>query len=417
MSSRARWCGGWFHWLVCLAALATIQARFCAAEEAAPIDATTLNGKVLCGYQGWFRCPGDPADSGWRHWSRHGNRISPSSLTVEMWPEMSEYAEDEQFPASGFTYADGSPARLFSSAHPATVDRHFQWMQQYGIDGAFLQRFLVEVGNPSLDLVLRHVRAAAQKHGRAYAIGYDLSGMRSERMFDTLVADWKRLVDTEAVTRDKQYLHHNGKPVLFVWGFYSDRFDAKLAQRMVDFFKNDPKYGVTLIGGCQWYWRNERDPEWAKVFRQFDVISPWNVGNTERVDGQKQAATRYWRDDIAAAKEAKMAYLPVIYPGFGWTRLKGKQAADANIPRLKGEFFWRQFATAHELGIPMAYVAMFDEVDEGTAIFKVTNDPPTQGPFQTYEGLPSDWYLRLTGAGTKMIRGQAPFSRPIPIQP
>lgn len=25
------------------------------------IDATTIRYKVLCGYQGWFRCPGDPA--------------------------------------------------------------------------------------------------------------------------------------------------------------------------------------------------------------------------------------------------------------------------------------------------------------------------------------------------------------------
>ncbi len=33
----------------------------------------------------------------------------------------------------------------------------------------------------------------------------------------------------------------------------------------------------------------------------------------------------------------------MIYPGFGWANLKGKDAADATIPRLGGEFFWRQF--------------------------------------------------------------------------
>jgi len=41
------------------------------------VDATTLDGKVLCGYQGWFRAPGDPAGGGWVHWSRDRNRISP----------------------------------------------------------------------------------------------------------------------------------------------------------------------------------------------------------------------------------------------------------------------------------------------------------------------------------------------------
>ena len=39
-----------------------------------PVDATTLRHKVLCGYQGWFRCPGDPAGEGWRHWSRDSRR-------------------------------------------------------------------------------------------------------------------------------------------------------------------------------------------------------------------------------------------------------------------------------------------------------------------------------------------------------
>ena len=58
----------------------------------------------------------------------------------------------------------------------------------------------------------------------------------------------------------------------------------------------------------------------------------------------------------------------------------------------------------------MAYVAMFDEVDEGTAIFKCINDVPDQAPakFVTYEGQPSDRYLRLTGAGAKLIRGELP---------
>ena len=31
--------------------------------------------------------------------------------------------------------------------------------------------------------------------------------------------------------------------------------------------------------------------------------------------------------------------------------------------------------------------------------------------------LPSDWYLRLTGEGTKMLRGEIPLTSTIPIVP
>jgi len=62
----------------------------------------------------------------------------------------------------------------------------------------------------------------------------------------------------------------------------------------------------------------------------------------------------------------------------------------------------------------MIYVAMFDEVDEATAIFKCTNEPPTGngGKFITYEGLPSDYYLKLTGKAGQLLRNEISSSRP-----
>ncbi|MDB5307846.1 MAG: hypothetical protein JWO38_2048 [Gemmataceae bacterium] len=387
------------------------------AADPARIDASTLRHKVLCGYQGWFRCPCDPADEGWRHWSRNAKTIAPAALTFEMWPDTSEYGADELYPAPGFTHPDRTPAHLFSSANAKTVERHFRWMQQYGIDGAFVQRFLVDLGRPSTARVLGHVRAAAAKAGRVYALCYDLTAAPKNQLYDLLVADWKRLVDTERVTSDDRYLHHGGKPVVFVWGFYSDRFGPDLAHKVIDFFKAERRYGATLVGGCQWQWRAEKDVEWAKALRRFDVISPWNVGNVTLVDGRKQAATGSWGDDLAEARKVGMAYMPVVYPGFGWTNLKGKAAARDTIPRLGGEFYWRQFVAAADLGAEMAYVAMFDEVDEATAIFKVTNAPPKEAAFATYDGLPADWYLQLTGEGGKVIRGERKARAALPIRP
>ncbi|HEX3149136.1 MAG TPA: glycoside hydrolase family 71/99-like protein [Gemmataceae bacterium] len=385
--------------------------------KSAIVDATTMHRKVMCGYQGWFRCPGDLAGEGWRHWSRDSKKISPQTLTVEMWPDTSELSAEERYEAKGFTLGDDKPACLFSSANAKTVDRHFEWMRDYGIDGAFVQRFLVSRDSPSVDKVLDNVRASAAKTGRTYAICYDLTDAPKDELFDRLIADWKRLVDERKVTQDDRYLRHEGKPVVFVWGFFSERFGPALAHRIIDLFKTDKQYGATLIGGCQWQWRTEKDAEWAKAFRRFDVISPWNVGNVTIADGKKHAATGYWKDDLAETKKVGMAYLPVIYPGFGWTNLKGKGAAVANVPRLGGEFFWRQFVTAADLGIDMAYVAMFDEVDEATAIFKVANDPPKEAKFATFDGLPTDWYLRLTGEGTMVIRGEQKAQTTLPIKP
>jgi hypothetical protein len=56
----------------------------------------------------------------------------------------------------------------------------------------------------------------------------------------------------------------------------------------------------------------------------------------------------------------------------------------------------------------MLYVAMFDEVDEGTAIFKCTSDTPDTGDlkFLREPALPSDHYLKVTGAAGKLLRGE-----------
>lgn len=402
---------------ILLLTTALIAGWSAAAPAGEPVDAATLDRKVLCGYQGWFRCPGDPAGEGWRHWSRDAQRIAPETLTFEMWPDLEEFTAEEKFPAPGFTHADGSPAHLFSSAHPRTIHRHFDWMERHGIDGVFLQRFLVNIGNPSFDHILDTVREAASRTGRVYAVGYDMTGFPTAEILDRLRTDWRRLVDERKVTRDGRYLHHQGRPVVFVWGFFPDRFGPELAHQIIDAFHDEGPYRATLIGGVPWYWRRETNPEWARAFRRFDVISPWNVGNTTTINGQRHAATASWKDDLAEARTAGAAYLPVIYPGFGWTHLMGEKTAGHTIPRLGGRFLWRQFATASDLGVSAAFVAMFDEVDEGTAIFKVSDNPPTQARFQTFEGLPADWYLRLTGEATRRIRDGRPVPAEIPIQP
>ena len=42
----------------------------------ARVDNSTLDRKVMVGYQGWFNCEGDGANLGWSHWSRQRRRNS-----------------------------------------------------------------------------------------------------------------------------------------------------------------------------------------------------------------------------------------------------------------------------------------------------------------------------------------------------
>jgi hypothetical protein len=117
-------------------------------------------------------------------------------------------------------------------------------------------------------------------------------------------------------------------------------------------------------------------------------------------------AARHWKGDIAWCREAGLDYLPVVFPGFSWVNLKG-EPPQRQIDRRDGLFLWSQYRALKELGATMVYQAMFDEVDEGTQIFKVSNSPPVgKSVFRTYEGLPEDHYLWLVGQASRLMRGE-----------
>jgi hypothetical protein len=92
-------------------------------EGGAPaVDASSLNEKMLLGYQGWFLCPGDGSSvNGWTHWFRNGSPTA-ANLNVDFWPDTSELAPDELF-ATSLTYAGGATAMLYSAFREKTVVR------------------------------------------------------------------------------------------------------------------------------------------------------------------------------------------------------------------------------------------------------------------------------------------------------
>ena len=142
------------------------------------------------------------------------------------------------------------------------------------------------------------------------------------------------------------------------------------------------------------------DPLRAEIAAKADVISPWTVGRFGRLAEAARHGAQERSPDIAWCAARGIDYLPVVFPGFSWHNMNGGPLDQ--IPRMGGAFLWSQSQAASRAGAKMAYMAMFDEVDEGTAIFKCTNDVPARGgsDFVTYGGRAPDRYLRLTRCGS-----------------
>jgi hypothetical protein len=393
------------------------------------VDATSLTGKVMVGYQGWFNAEGDGAGRGYNHWTGNRRQPAPGNIRVDMWPDLSEFPAAERFPTQ-FRHADGRPAEVFSSHLRPTVLRHFAWMEEHGIDGVFLQRFISSLSRGTSlganNAVLENVRAGARRHGRVYALMYDLSGLKPGQA-EVLIKDWKKLRHDTRLTSDPNYLHHRGKPLLALWGcgfLDTDKPRPTLEdwRRIITFLKEDKASGgLAIMLGVPSQWRTltrdaVADPVLHELIAMADVVSPWTPGRYRTPEAAATHAATVWQPDIAWLRERRIDFLPVAFPGFSWHNMKPDDPFNA-IPRLQGRFFWSQVTAAKRAGADMLYVAMFDEVDEGTAIFKVTNNPPVgEGVrFVTYEGLPSDHYLRLTGLAGKVIRGEHPATEELPL--
>lgn len=394
----------------------------------------TYKGLIMAGYQGWFRAAGDGTEA--THYV-YGN-IGHSG--IDMWPDVSEYKKTYDTP---FKLANGQTAKFFSSADESTVDLHFKWMQQYGVDGVFMQRFFDAAQkrnrHSSATRVLRYAFAAASKYKRAIAIMYDLSGLKaSGEDCSSIIEDWKFLVDSLRVTNQdgaKTYLHENGKPVVAIWGVgFPDRpYNIRNIglERLINFLKNDPVYGgCAVMLGVPNAWRTLRadcnpDPYLHQLIKQCDLVLPWSV---QRYSPLLHHDMDRYRDDVIDdikwCRANGVEYVPCVYPGFSWHNLSRYEFPDdikpvASIPREGGRFYWQMLTTAMDAGAQMIYVAMFDEINEGTAIFKITDNPPvtpkgSKTAFANLEGKPSDTYLWLTGQAAQILQNKKPLTFKMP---
>ncbi|WP_321335423.1 glycoside hydrolase family 71/99-like protein [uncultured Bacteroides sp.] len=398
----------------------------------------SYKGLIMAGYQGWFRAPGDGTNQGFGQYGK-GRVFDENNCTIDIWPDVTEYAKTYETP---FSFADGSKAKVFSSVDESTTDLHFKWMQEYGIDGVFMQRFFGSAKNHNekapQNVILKNALSKASKYERAIAVMYDLSGLAaSGEDCSAIIDDWKWLVDKLKVTNQdgvKTYLHHNGKPVVAIWGVgFPDRpYNIRNIglEHLIDFLHNDPVYGgCAVMLGVPTFWRNLEadcvpDPYLHTLIKQADLLLPWTIQRFSPLLHNDMARYRdLIIEDMKWCRENHVDYVSAVTPGFSWHNLSTFEFPDdvkpvGSIPRMGGKFYWQQLSTAIQVGSGMIYVAMFDEIDEGTAIFKCSDKHPINNvaKFIDMDGMPSDHYLWLTGEAARMLRGEKKLELKLPVR-
>lgn len=384
-------------------------------ESMSRVRFKSIRNLVMAGYQGWFNTPEDGAGLGWKHFEKE-KEFKPGKCTIDLWPDVSEYEKTYE---TAFKLPDETPAKVFSSYDASTTDLHFKWMKQYGIDGVFMQRFVVSIrnqkGKDNYNKILNNAVLSAEKYDRAICLMYDLSGMEAGEE-DILIRDWKELCEKyKLVSRNNNhYVYHHGKPLVAVWGIgFNDRrkYGYEQVKKIIDFLKSE---GCSILVGVPTHWRTltidaVSDTRLLELVKQADIVHPWLVGRFD--NNTYEPYRKSIEEDIKWCKANGKDYMPVLFPGFSWHNMK-KDAPQNMIPRLGGRFFWKQVKGAVDAGAESLYLAMFDEIDEGTAFFKCTNTPPVgESSFIIYEGEAPDHYLWLAGEAAKYLRRELRSSR------
>ena len=420
----------------------------------------SLDYKIVCGYQGWFSGLNDGSGYSWKHYSKTDSTVSPPVTRFEpgfshisYWPDTKELDKDELFPTA-FRLANGAVAYVYSAYKRKSVERHYRWMQEYGIDGTFVQRFVtgVRTGNANQlalrnfnDTVLNNCLSGIKKYNRTLAVMYDLSSTVSTDK-QTVINDWKHLIDGLKLTNQtpNNYLYHNGKPVVCLWGIgFGDVKHGGLSllqmDSLVTFFKTDPDYGgCAVLIGVPFSWRllkydSTTDPYLLEIIKHADFINPWAVGRFQTLNYITQtnirngvANTTYDKvveGDLAWCTANNVGYLPSIWPGsytynMDLNTYNFGSSSTTIRGRNQGNFLWQQAYNNIDNGVKSIYATMFDEMDEGTCLYKCTSDYPINSTdkYLDYEGMGSDYYLWMVGELSRELRKETTNVSVIPTR-
>lgn len=396
-----------------------------------------FTGKSVAGYQAWFKT--GSSTSGWFHWS---GTTPPSQYTThfEVYPDVTEYLDADLTATALANLGNNQPSKLFNSSNKSVIDTHFEWMKDYGIDGAAVQRFIGNIGNSivkSPSSVANKIKESAEANRRIFYICYDTSSSGMEATWDdTIKFDWVYNVEQNDLTKSDAYAKVGNKPVVQLWGTgMAGGKNPGTAAETIALIQFLQSRGCYVIGGTPRSWRTgTRDSKgtaqtstipgdkenFEPVYQSYDMISPWMVGRIKNNTEADAMLTGTMIPDKTYLDARNIDYMPVIFPGFAWSQWND---GDVNAtPRNAGDFMWKQARNIKSLGITSMYFAMFDEYDEGTAIMKNATDwsmIPTDQYFLTSSAdgiwLSSDFQLRVAGASIEMLKGSRAVTTTVPV--
>ena len=403
------------------------------------VEREGLKGKVMLGYQGWFTLPDDGSKIGWMHYFGGGiNRP-----TTDLWPDMGEYIYTHP---TTLKLVNGELGTLYSAWDEASVTLHMKWLRDYNLSGVWLQRFTSELTGGNVEIlrnkVLESVGKGSSLYGRVFGVMYDISTSSHKSMLEVIKGDWAKI---GSVGDHPRYIRYLGRPIISIFGIgYSTNGYAYTPEETLQFMNYmKSTYNLSIMISIPNNFHSAGlgmgtypYSEFKRVYASADFIMPWQVGNFR--GGSYSNVYNIYRDNKQIIDALNYPqHIPLVYPGFTWKNLKtsfpphdpGPSDTTYNyIPREGGQFLWKLVYNAIATGHDMIYVAMFDEIDEGTAVYKVETTKAKTPASSNFEDkneyvyldidgykLTSDWYLLLLQYVVMILKGIIPNSRYLPI--
>ncbi|KAJ3556549.1 hypothetical protein NP233_g11952 [Leucocoprinus birnbaumii] len=399
-----------------------------------------------------FTCPGDadpiwPGHQGWTTWFHSVNAPDLERPAVDFLPDLSSYSPSERYPVPGLTNSLNEQICLFSSRNPTTVQRHFHWMAEHGVAGAFVHRSCRDIlpGREKFrdlrDEVLDHICAAAEKEGRVFAIYYDMSDITAPSLLESLERDWTHLIQ-KGILESPSYLRQNGSPVLMLKGMWEynrttrtkqlksllhvvDPLDSGLSGSLIKSLtamlrRRVPQglYIVGMIDGSL-VGMAEQEPELTDVrLGEYDaVVTALIPSHTMSVDND---FLKKWLAVRGAPKSIE--HIVAVFPGVSNHNSYNGGPGSVSLKRNGGQTLWTQLHNASNAGIRTVIGFSWDNFPNGSALLPTVFSkgllpqsdkvlPPTEedGP-----DLPSDWYMRICGLAAKALQERRTLPETLP---